>query len=299
MAADFTIGGTKVQAPPLAPGLYVVATPIGHLADISLRALATLAAADRILAEDTRVTRVLTTHYGIATPLWAYHDHNEAVEVPRLLARLAAGERLALVSDAGTPLVSDPGQRLVEAAIAAGLPVFAIPGASAVLAALVVAGFSAENFFFAGFLPAKQGERRRAIRALEAVPGALVFYEAPHRIAESLADLAAMLGDRPAAVARELTKKFEEIRRGPLGGLAAHYANSGQPKGEVVIIVGAPGAPGAITDDAIDAALGRALESHSPRDAAAIVAAELGLARRRVYARALTLGGKADDDGHA
>lgn len=297
MAAEFTIGGTKVPAPALAPGLYVVATPIGHLADISLRALATLAAADRILAEDTRVTRVLTTHYGIATPLTAYHDHNEAAEVPRLLARLRAGERLALVSDAGTPLVSDPGQRLVHAVIAEGLPVFAVPGASAVLTGLVVAGFPAESFYFAGFLPAKQGERRRAIRALEAVPGALVFYEAPHRIAESLADLAAMLGERPAAVARELTKKFEEVRRGPLGRLTAHYAETGQPRGEFVIVVGAPEAPRALGDAAIDAALVRALESHSARDAAAIVAAELGLARRRVYARALTLAGKADDAG--
>jgi 16S rRNA (cytidine1402-2'-O)-methyltransferase len=287
MAATFAISGHDIPAAPLDPGLYVVATPIGHLADISLRALATLAAADAILAEDTRVTRNLLTHYGIKTPMHAYHEHNARESEHRLIARLQAGERLALVSDAGTPLISDPGQGLVRAAIAAGIPVIAIPGASAVLTALVAAGLPAERFYFEGFLPQKSGERRRRIRELESAPGTLVFYEAPHRTAESLADLAAVLGDRPAVLARELTKKFETYRRGTLATLAAELASEPAPKGEIVLLVAPAQERRDITDADIDSALEAALASHSARDAVAIVSAELGLQKKRVYARSL------------
>jgi 16S rRNA (cytidine1402-2'-O)-methyltransferase len=285
--SSYLIAGTEIPAPALTPGLYVVATPIGNLGDISMRALATLAACDIILAEDTRVTRNLLQHYGIRTPMRAYHEHNARDAEERLISQLKAGERLSLVSDAGTPLVSDPGQGLVSAAIRAGIPVIPIPGASATLTALVAAGLPAERFFFEGFLPPKAGERRRRIREIEAVPATLVFYEAPHRAAESLADLAEVLGDRPAVLARELTKKFETFRRGTLPSLAAALAAEPQPKGEIVLLVAPPQARTELTDADIDAALALALESHSPRDAAQIVAAELGLPKRRVYARAL------------
>lgn len=287
MHSSYLIAGTEIPAPALTPGLYVVATPIGNLGDISMRALATLAACDIILAEDTRVTRNLLQHYGIRTPMRAYHEHNARDAEERLISQLKAGERLSLVSDAGTPLVSDPGQGLVSAAIRAGIPVIPIPGASATLTALVAAGLPAERFFFEGFLPPKAGERRRRIREIEAVPATLVFYEAPHRAAESLADLAEVLGDRPAVLARELTKKFETFRRGTLPSLAAALAAEPQPKGEIVLLVAPPQARTELTDADIDAALALALESHSPRDAAQIVAAELGLPKRRVYARAL------------
>ncbi|MGC1108820.1 MAG: 16S rRNA (cytidine(1402)-2'-O)-methyltransferase, partial [Methylovirgula sp.] len=217
---SFTAFGLNAEAEPLAPGLHVVATPIGNLADISLRALATLAAADAVVAEDTRVTKTLLAHYGIATPLAAYHEHNAEVMRPHLLARLAAGAALALVSDAGTPLISDPGYKLVAEALAQGLPVSSVPGASAVLTALVVAGLPTDRFFFEGFLPPKSTARRQRIAELSAIPGTLVFFESPRRVAETLADLAAVLGPRDAALARELTKVFETVRRGKLPDLA-------------------------------------------------------------------------------
>ena len=290
MASQFTVLGLAAEAERLQPGLHVVATPIGNLGDITLRALSVLAAADAILAEDKRVTRVLLAHYGVTTPIIAYHEHNAAEMRPVVLERLAAGQALALVSDAGTPLVSDPGYKLVEAAIEAGHPVTAIPGASAVLTGLVLSGLPTDRFFFEGFLPSKSGERRRRARELEAVPGSLVFFEAPHRITETLADLAAVLGDRTAAVARELTKRFEQVRRGSLPELAATYAKEGPPKGEIVLIVGPGGGQAEAGDAAIDAALRRALETHSQRDAVQLVAGEMGLPRKRVYARALRLG---------
>jgi 16S rRNA (cytidine1402-2'-O)-methyltransferase len=298
MASSFLLFGETIPATTLAPGLHIVATPIGNLGDMTLRALATLAAADGILCEDKRVTRVLLNHFGIATPLYTYHEHNAAEMRPIVLEKLGEGRALALVSDAGTPLVSDPGYKLVEAAIEAGHPVIANPGASAILAALVVAGLPSDRFFFEGFLPAKSAERRRRAREIEAVPATLVFYEAPHRIAETLADLAAVLGPRPAAVARELTKKFEEVRRGPLDQLAEVYAKGPAPKGEIVLIVGPPGVGEALDDAGIDAALRRALQTHSQRDAVQLVAGEFGLPRKRVYARALRLAGEspAGDD---
>jgi 16S rRNA (cytidine1402-2'-O)-methyltransferase len=288
----FTVLGMAVEGERLAPGLHVVATPIGNLKDMSLRALGTLASADVILAEDKRVTKTLLAHYGITTPMISYHEHNAEAMRPKVLAALNEGKALALVSDAGTPLVSDPGFRLVEAAVAAGHAVSAVPGASAVLAALVMAGLPSDRFFFEGFLPSKSGERRRRLRELETIPATLVFFEAPHRVVETLVDLAAVFGSRPAALARELTKKFETVRRGTLPELAAQFEAEGAPKGEIVLVIGPPSDEAPLGDEAIDAALRKALETHTQRDAVALVSADLGLPRKKVYARALQL-----DDG--
>ena len=289
-SSTFTAFGQSVDAAPIKPGLHVVATPIGNLGDISLRALATLAAADLIVAEDTRTTKGLLTHYGIAGPLLPYHEHNAAEMRPRLLARLAGGEALALVSDAGTPLVSDPGFRLVGEALAHGHAVTAIPGASAVLAGLVVAGLPTSRFFFEGFLPVKSAARRQRIAEIAAVPATLVFFESPRRVGELLADLAAVLGPREAAVARELTKLYEAVRRGPLPELAAAYAAEDAPRGEIVVLVGPPteGAP-LLDGVALDARLREALRTLSVKDAAAVIAGETGQPRRKVYARAVEL----------
>jgi 16S rRNA (cytidine1402-2'-O)-methyltransferase len=288
---NFYLHGVRISAPPLAPGLYVVATPIGNLADVTLRALSILAAADLILAEDTRVSRTLLSRYGIETALSPYHEHNAAAARPRAILRIAEGRALALISDAGTPLISDPGYKLVSEAIAAGLAVTAAPGASAALAALCVAGLPTDRFFFEGFLPPRSGARRERINALARVPGTLVFYEAPSRLAETLADLLIELGARPAAVARELTKLHEEVRRGPLDVLSQHYAGAGEPKGEIVIVVGAAGAAEAISEEALAEELRLALGALSVKDAAAAVAARNGLPRRQVYALALALVG--------
>ncbi len=295
MTSTFTAFGLVAEAEPIAPGLHVVATPIGNLGDISLRALATLSAANVVVAEDTRVTKTLLAHYGITTPLVAYHEHNAAEMRPRLLARLAAGEALALVSDAGTPLVSDPGFRLVGAALEVGYAVTAIPGASAVLAALVVAGLPTSRFFFEGFLPVKSAARRQRIAELAAVPGTLVLFESPRRVAECLADLAAVLGPREAAVARELTKLYEAVRRAPLTELAAAYAEEPAPRGEIVLLVGPPSdAAPALDGEALDARLRDALRTLSVKDAAAVVSGETGQPRRKVYARAIALAAGAD-----
>jgi 16S rRNA (cytidine1402-2'-O)-methyltransferase len=293
-ASTYTAFGLKAEAEPISPGLHVVATPIGNLADISLRALATLAAADAVVAEDTRVTKKLLAHYGIATPLVAYHEHNAAVMRPHLLARLANGAALALVSDAGTPLVSDPGFKLVTAAVAENIQVTSVPGASAVLAALVVAGLPTDRFFFEGFLPPKSVARRQRIAALAAIPGTLVFFESPHRVAESLADLHAVLGNREAALARELTKHFETVRRGPLDELAAAFAEGQPPKGEIVLLVGPGSETAAAVDPAeLDQKIAKALETLSVKEAAAVISAETGQPRRKIYARAIEISAKA------
>ncbi len=289
----FLVHGAAIPAPPLEPGLYVVATPIGNLGDVTLRALAVLAAADGVLAEDTRLSRTLLAYYGIGTPLAPYHEHNAAEARPRALRRMAEGQALALISDAGTPLISDPGYKLVAESIASGLAVTAAPGASAALAALCVAGLPTDRFFFEGFLPPKSAARRERINALANVPATLVFYEAPTRLAESLADLALELGPRPAAVARELTKLHEEVRRGALDVLAAEYAAGSPPKGEIVVVVGAREQRPPVSRDALDADLLEALRTLSVRDAAAAIAARHGLPRRQVYARALELAGGA------
>ena len=285
------------EAGPLAPGLYLVATPIGNLADISLRALDVLARADLIACEDTRTSRKLLGAHGIQAALTAYHEHNAARVRPRLMERLKCGAAVALVSDAGTPLVSDPGYKLVEAAIAEGVAVTAIPGASAGLTALSVSGLPTDRFFFAGFLPAKAGARRRALAELAPLRASLVFYESARRLPAALAQMAEVLGPRPAAVARELTKLHEEVRRGVLPELAAHYRTAGPPKGEVVVVVGPPQeGPSPLAAEDLDARLRAALAGASLRDAVVAVAAASGLPRKRVYARALELAGESDHD---
>jgi 16S rRNA (cytidine1402-2'-O)-methyltransferase len=266
--------------------LHLVATPIGNLGDLSPRARAALAEADVVLCEDTRVTAKLLGLCGIGRPLQSYHEHNAARRRPEILERLRAGATVAVVSDAGTPLVSDPGYKLVRDAIAAGIEVVAVPGPSAAIAALIVSGLPTDRFFVAGFLPTRRSQRRRAIAELAPVPGTLVVFEAPRRLPDTLADLAAELGARQAAVARELTKRFEEVRRGALAELAAHYAEAGAPKGEVAIVIGpaerAPAASAADLDELL-----QALASPPPAAAAATVAAATGRPRREVYRRAL------------
>ncbi|HEX9881842.1 MAG TPA: 16S rRNA (cytidine(1402)-2'-O)-methyltransferase [Hyphomicrobium sp.] len=266
---------------PLSPGLYLVATPIGNLGDITIRALSVLARADAVLCEDTRHSRTLLQHFAIATPTRPYHEHNAARERPRVLRELESGARIALISDAGTPLVSDPGWKLVRAALDAGHRVEALPGASATLAALSVAGLPTDAFFFAGFLPPKSGARQARIAELKSVPASLVIFEAPSRVAEALADLAAGLGDRPAALVRELTKLHEEVRRAPLASLAAELGEAAV-KGEVVIVVGAP-QKADVSDADISARLAAALKEMSLRDAAKTVADALGVPKSRVY----------------
>lgn len=292
------VGRKKGVEQPLAAGLYLVATPIGNLGDISRRALEVLRRADRIACEDTRVTRKLLSAEGLSTPLTAYHDHSGARERRRLLEAVAAGEAVALVSDAGTPLVSDPGFKLVREAIAEGLPITALPGPSAPLVALLLSGLPSDRFFFGGFLPAKSGARRQALQPLRGLDASLIFFEGASRVAACLADLAAVLGPREAAVARELTKLHEEVRRGGLDELAAHYAGAGAPRGEIVIVVGPPAAGAAAQEFDLDGALSTALKHASLRDAAATVAAASGLPKRKVYARALELSkGGADAEG--
>jgi 16S rRNA (cytidine1402-2'-O)-methyltransferase len=297
-AADlrYTVAGQTVHAPPLPPGLYIVATPIGNLGDITLRALEVLAAADLVACEDTRVTRKLLDRYGIAVPLSPYHDHNAAIARPKLLARLDAGQAVALVSDAGTPLVSDPGYKLVRAARQAGHTVSPIPGSSAVLAALTVAGIATDRFFFEGFLPAKQQARRARIAELARIPATLVVFETGPRIAATLADLAEELGDRDAALCRELTKLHEEVRRDGLTTLARDYASAPPPRGEIVMVIAPPPPQAQPQQGDIDALLRAALGNASLKDAVAEVATVTGHSRRDVYRRALALTKGPNDD---
>jgi 16S rRNA (cytidine1402-2'-O)-methyltransferase len=273
-----------------APGLYLIATPIGNSRDITLRALDLLAAADVLYAEDTRVTAKLLAIHSLRRPLQSYREHNAARIEERILGELAHRKVVGLVSDAGTPLISDPGARLVRAAIEAGHPVTSVPGPSAVTTALALSGLSADQFTFAGFLSPKANERRREIAKFSHVPTTLVFFESPNRLAATLADLATVLGDRPAAVARELTKLHEELRRAPLADLSVHYERAGAPKGEVVIVVGPPNELEPARDGlALDERILEELARHPLKEAASIVAGQLGLPRRVVYARALEL----------
>jgi len=285
--ARYVIDGRPVDAPALASGLYIVATPIGNLRDITLRALDVLAATDLIACEDTRITRRLLDHYGITTPLRPYHEHNAAAARPKLLTRLAEGASLALVSDAGTPLISDPGFKLVRAARDAGHMVTALPGPSAALAALSTCGLPTDHFFFEGFLPSKPLQRRARIAELKRLPGTLVLYEGGSRVAVCLADLAAELGPRAAALCRELTKLHEEIRRSDLNELAAHYAGDAETRGEFVIVVAPPERLAEPID--IDTLLRAALGRLSVKEAVAEIAAVTGQPRREVYQRALAL----------
>ena len=270
----------------LPPGLYIVATPIGNLSDLSPRAAETLRRADHILAEDRRVTAKLLSHAGARAPMTTYHDHSSDEDRARALQMIAISA-VALVSDAGTPLISDPGYKLVRAARAAGLPVFTIPGPCAAIAALTLAGLPTDRFLFAGFLPAKTKARRDAIAELASVRASLVFYESGPRLGDALADLAAGLGPRDAAVAREISKLHEECVSGTLAELAARYQDT-PPKGEIVIVVGPPPQREASEKD-VDTALRESLATLSPSRAAADVADRLGIPRKRVYARALEL----------
>lgn len=285
----YTIKGVVFEAESLAPGLYVTATPIGHLADISLRAVNALAAADEILCEDTRVTGKLLHRYGITAKLLPYHDHNAAKLRPRILGDLQAGKSLVLVSDAGTPLVSDPGYKLSRAVIAEGLPLHVIPGPSAPLAALTLSGLPSDRFMFAGFLPEKQGERRRLLESLKKVPATLIFFESARRITAALADIAEVLGPRDVAVTRELTKLFEEAIRGDAAAARAELAGRATIKGEITLVVAPPGDEAPPAQDEIDQALREAVRSMPASKAAAEIAHRFGLPKKELYARLLAL----------
>jgi 16S rRNA (cytidine1402-2'-O)-methyltransferase len=297
-ARHYRLFAHDIEAAKAAPGLYLVATPIGNLGDVTLRALETLAGVDVVACEDTRVTHRLFERYGLTTPLVAYHDHNAATARPKLLARLDAGDAVALVSDAGTPLISDPGFKLVREAQAAGHTVTAVPGASAVMAAVASAGLPTDRFFFEGFLPPREQARRARLAELADVPATLVFFETGPRIAAMLHDLAAVFGEREAAVCRELTKLHEEIRRADLAGLALAYDQGAETRGEFVVVVGPPAAAPPIEADDLDALLRRALATASLKNAVEAVVAATGHKRRLVYQRALSLArSEADGEG--
>ncbi len=270
----------------------LVSTPIGNLGDITIRARAALQEVELVLCEDTRTTQRLLAALGISARLEALHEHNEAARVPALVERLRRGGRIALVSDAGTPLVSDPGFRLVRAAIEAGIPVTAAPGPNAAVTALILSGLPPAPFLFLGFPPPRTAARRAGFSRLRAaelagLSATMVWHEAPHRLGTMLADLLAVMGDRPATIARELTKRFEEVRRGPLAELAAHYAVA-EARGEITVLLGAAQAEATSATD-LDTALRTALATHSLKDTAALVATATGLPRKQVYARALVL----------
>lgn len=288
--------GTAMDAAKAEPGLYLVATPIGNLGDVTLRGLEVLAGVDVIACEDTRVTRKLTERYGIETSLTPYHEHNAAEARPKLLARLADGQAIALVSDAGTPLISDPGFKLVRAACEAGHWVTALPGPSSVLAALSVAGLPTDRFFFEGFLPAKQAARQKRVAELANIQSTLILFESGPRLAAMLADLATAFGTRAAAICRELTKLHEEVRRGNLEILARDYAAGAESRGEFVIVVAPPADDDAISDN-VDDLLRQALKRVSVKDAVGEVALATGRPRREVYQRALILSKDAVNDG--
>jgi len=271
------------------PGLYIVATPIGNARDITLRALDVLGGANVVLCEDTRVTGKLFSIHQISNSLLAYHEHNARRMRPLIIERLKKGESVALVSDAGTPLVSDPGYRLVEACVEEGVPLTTLPGASSVLCALVLSGLPTDRFFFQGFLPNKSGQRRTALGGLTDIPGSLVFLESAKRLTASLSDMNDVLGDRPAAVTRELTKLYEEVRRGSLAELAEYYADNGPPKGEVTLVIGPLASEAAPQGEALDRLILEALETLAVREAASALAKQLGLPKRQIYNRALEL----------
>jgi 16S rRNA (cytidine1402-2'-O)-methyltransferase len=294
----YTIGGSQYEARSLSPGLYLVATPIGNLRDVTLRALETLASADLICCEDTRITLRLLKHYGIAKPLKPYHDHNAAKVRPVLLERLSAGASIALVSDAGTPLISDPGYKLVMEAIAEGHRIEVVPGASAPIVAIALSGIPPDRFLFAGFLPPKSSEKRRALEELRSVPAPLIFFEAPGRIAGTLEAIRTVLGDRRIALARELTKLHEEVMRGSADELLTHIESRGGLKGEITLVVSPPAEQAADPNEVEDALL-IALARASPARAAAEVAKRFGVPKKDLYALAMRhkdRAGGADDN---
>ena len=285
----FSIDAHRLVVPKAAPGLHLVATPIGNLGDITLRALQTLAGVDVIACEDTRITRRLTERYAITAQLKQYHEHNAEAARPRILEALGAGGSVALVSDAGTPLISDPGFKLVREVCAAGHAVYALPGPSSVLAALSVAALPTDRFFFEGFLPAKSAARRARLAELARIDATLVMFESGHRMQATLTDLAEVMGERDAAVCRELTKLHEEVRRAPVAELA-RQADAPETRGEFVLVIGPPAADAELlTMDALDGLLREQLAAHSVKDAVAHAVALSGRPRREVYARALEL----------
>lgn len=286
---SFAIGAARFDAPPPAPGLYLVSTPIGNLEDVTIRALKVLSGVTDLYCEDTRQSRKLLDRYGISRKASAYHDHSSDAVRDKVVEKLKNNSSVALISDAGTPLISDPGYKLVRAVSAAGIPVYPIPGASALLAAVVASGLPTDRIHFHGFLPAKTTARRTAIKDVAGIAASLVFYEAPGRAAAALADLADLLGDRPAALARELTKLHEETVRGTLTELVARFAQE-SPRGEVVLVVGgAQAGPAATSDADLDLMLHAALGKISLRDAVAEVTEQSGRKKRDVYTRALRL----------
>lgn len=286
--ARYVIGAHAFEAPRLQAGLYIVATPIGNLGDMTVRALATLAAADAVLCEDTRVTPKLLERYGIRARLVSYHEHNAAKLQPGLIERLKAGEALALVSDAGMPLVSDPGQRLVAACVEAGVAVTTVPGASAVLSALALSGLAAEPFSFLGFLPSRAGERKRLLAQFLATPATLICFESPHRIVDTLKELAILAPARKVSMAREITKLHEEVLRGLAADVAAILAGRESVRGEVTLVIGPPAdEENRASESDIEAAIDEALTSMPASQAAAHVAKALDLPKKDIYARIL------------
>jgi len=288
-ARTFSIGGHVLTAPKPVPGLHLVATPIGNLGDITLRALETLAGCDIIACEDTRITRRLTERYGIAALLKPYHEHNAALARPKILEKLAQGASIALVSDAGTPLISDPGFKLVREVCAAGFPVIALPGPSSVLTALAVAALPTDRFFFEGFLPPKETARRARLAELARIDATLVVFESGNRVQDTLADLAGIMGTRDAAICRELTKMHEEVLRAPIAELA-RSADTLETRGEFVLVIGPPPADAqTMSEDALDDLLRASLQRDSVKDAVAHAVELSGRPRREIYARALEL----------
>ncbi len=295
----FSLGGHVLTAPKAAPGLHLVATPIGNLGDITLRALETLAGVDIIACEDTRITRRLTERYAISALLKPYHEHNAALARPKILERLAQGASIALVSDAGTPLISDPGFKLVREVCAAGFQVIALPGPSSVLTALAVAALPTDRFFFEGFLPPKQTARRARLTELSRIDATLVMFESGNRVQDTLADLAGIMGDRDAAICREMTKLHEEIKRGPVSQLAL-AADTLETRGEFVLVIGPPAGTAIMAADELDELLLNSLRHDSVKDAVAHAVELSGRPRREIYARALELSKRRDaedDDG--
>ncbi|MEH2511474.1 16S rRNA (cytidine1402-2'-O)-methyltransferase [Nitrobacteraceae bacterium AZCC 1564] len=297
-ARSFAIGGQLLSAPKSAPGLYLVATPIGNLGDMTLRALETLAAVDIVACEDTRITRRLLERYSIKTTLWSYHEHNAAQARPKILEQLAQGASIALVSDAGTPLISDPGFKLVREVCAAGHAVTALPGPSSVLTALTLAALPTDRFFFEGFLPSKQTARRNRLAELARIDATLVMFEAGSRVRETLHDLRDAMGERDAAICRELTKLHEDVRRATISELASE-AETLETRGEFVLVVGPPPADANVMDEAaLDEILRSSLASGSVKDAVAHAVEVSGRPRREVYARALALTKSSSQRGH-
>ncbi|QUS37618.1 16S rRNA (cytidine(1402)-2'-O)-methyltransferase [Tardiphaga alba] len=291
----FTVSGHVLTAPKAAPGLHLVATPIGNLGDITLRALEVLAGADVVACEDTRISRRLMERYGISADLKQYHEHNAEAARPKILAKLAEGGSIALVSDAGTPLISDPGFKLVREVTAAGFDVFALPGPSSVLTALAVSALPTDRFFFEGFLPSKQMARRTRLEELSHIDATIVMFESGNRVQEMLGDLADIMGQRDAAICRELTKLHEEISRGPVAELAK-AADELETRGEFVVVLGPPAADAQVmTDDDLDALLRASLQRDSVKDAVAHAVELSGRQRRAVYARALELARESGD----